>query len=113
MRLLGEFRSPDGVAALRKHAAFHVGTRDERPEDFVALIALSKIGLPALTALTDVAAEGSVPEGVLALILASMAPRDTMAAYIETVAQDEIDPDRYARLQALASALRESGKTSK
>ncbi len=109
MSLLGELRSPRGIPALRKHALFVSTDPATAPKDFVALSALGRIGLPAIPALIDIGAEG--PEGEpldypLVPILVSMAPPQVMAHYIEQVARDEIDPDRYARLQRLAEELR-------
>jgi len=109
MGILGEFRAPEAVEALRRHALFVSTDPATAPEDFVALSALAKIGLPAVPALIDIAAEGREGEGLdypLVGILASMVPPQVMADYLEQVAEDEIDPDRYARLKKIAEGLR-------
>ena len=108
MLLLGRFRSPDAVPALRRHAYFDRDAVAQGPEDLTALVALAQIGLPALPALADIgadAAAGTVEDALVA-VLQSMAPPEAIAAYVEDVADREMDPDRYARLKGLASSIR-------
>ncbi|MFQ6096494.1 MAG: hypothetical protein ACE5O2_02120 [Armatimonadota bacterium] len=104
--ILGELRQPEAVPLLARHWSFFWSADfHATPADYPAILSLAAIGLPAMPALTEIAAQGYNGEEVgppLTDCLSSMAHGRMIREMLQQAADAERDPGRARRLRSTA-----------